>query len=1024
MGLPLPLALACALVLVSTTRLTNAVVEVPVCALVSSVHGGAEVGAVERAPEVTAAMQGLDDANSRGCRLVSRDAGNCNRLVESADVHVTLRMLGIWALRGVPDDGAAANAILECAKLGGWTDTTPLSLAQISGPGFIRTAVSDKQRSYYLMQLSKKMGWAKAVVIHGPTASDRAMAEALREEGIAEDIAVSSFAIPHAASPGASIAESVAHLVLHNERVVIMAMPEEDMVAHLVEYRNQGLDVAGRVWISARPCLEDVIHAAEARPAGERAVDLLQGLLAVGFDPQLPALVPEDSRLAQPGWLHEDMLHTDGSAATDSGSPPTDSERSVSLKEQYAAAAMYDAVWATASGWAAASAVGNGTRPPASAVLQRLADGRSVRFQGASGTMGWSASGDLDASSVPGDEMPHVFPRALRTALIATCSVLLACAALVGVLLLVRSRRRAAEADGPLEAAQLLAELRSGGSVQWIDERERGEIAAFLARFDANLGSKQLQERMERVALTAPPAEADKGEMGEGLPALRESLSDQEHSRQDYSANMLEMLGAERSDDSSGSSGGLVPASRTLEAAEPKPLRDSSAWRDSGADSAWGGSFTAAKNCALEQLPQLRAVRARNVVVPPHLASAIAMRFDLDMITASSPIMMCPSPLATVVRHCVSLFGLEEQVPSARMMGRLMAYVQRLEAGYMDGGYHCKLHAADVTNRFATILWHTGIARASSAAEMLPAVVAAALHDYKHPQVTNNFLVMRESGGALAFNDQSVTENVSVRAALGMLRSEPELNFLEEAVAKYGRGGMHKFRRLVIDVVLGTDMKRHFDLLRSFKQDIGAHRLAGARAAGSAALWVALDDSQKVLVLQVALKIADIGHCALPMAQHREWCLLLQEEMFRQGDREKRMGMPTSPLMDRDRPGVFSAKSQVGFFDVIVLPLYRAFVDVFPECQPLLQQAELNRAHWSRKANPGGSRVSHDHRMRSTGFPQRNTVASFTQGGVPMPEPRRAVRRSITERALTGTEQALRRGSVLPITAGSLRREP
>lgn len=43
--------------------------------------------------------------------------------------------------------------------------------------------------------------------------------QALREEGIAEDIAVSSFAIPHATSPGASIAESVAHLVLHNERV-------------------------------------------------------------------------------------------------------------------------------------------------------------------------------------------------------------------------------------------------------------------------------------------------------------------------------------------------------------------------------------------------------------------------------------------------------------------------------------------------------------------------------------------------------------------------------------------------------------------------------------------------------------------------------------------------------------------------------------------------------------------------------------------------------------------------------------
>lgn len=41
-------------------------------------------------------------------------------------MHVTLRMLGIWALRGVPDDGAAANAIIECAKLGGWSVLGPL----------------------------------------------------------------------------------------------------------------------------------------------------------------------------------------------------------------------------------------------------------------------------------------------------------------------------------------------------------------------------------------------------------------------------------------------------------------------------------------------------------------------------------------------------------------------------------------------------------------------------------------------------------------------------------------------------------------------------------------------------------------------------------------------------------------------------------------------------------------------------------------------------------------------------------
>jgi len=45
----------------------------------------------------------------------------------------------------------------------------------------------------------------------------------------------------------------------------------------------------------------------------------------------------------------------------------------------------------------------------------------------------------------------------------------------------------------------------------------------------------------------------------------------------------------------------------------------------------------------------------------------------------------------------------------------------------------------------------------------------------------------------------------------------------------------------------------------------------------------------------------------------------LEEEFYRQGDREKAAQLPVSPLFDRAKPGV--TKSQVGFFDVVVLPL-------------------------------------------------------------------------------------------------------
>jgi hypothetical protein len=167
----------------------------------------------------------------------------------------------------------------------------------------------------------------------------------------------------------------------------------------------------------------------------------------------------------------------------------------------------------------------------------------------------------------------------------------------------------------------------------------------------------------------------------------------------------------------------------------------------------------------------------------------------------------------------------------------------------------------------------------------------------------------QESEVAQAFNDQAVTENLSIRAALAMLRREEELNFLQEAFQANEIAGRQNFRHIVTDIVLGTDMKRHFNLLKQFHTEVMEHPvmeniLAGPRGPEtSAQLWTAMDEAQRMLCLQMALKMADIGHCALPMDQHLVWLLLLEEEMFKQGDKEKHLGLPVSPLMDRTRPG-------------------------------------------------------------------------------------------------------------------------
>lgn len=74
------------------------------------------------------------------------------------------------------------------------------------------------------------------------------------------------------------------------------------------------------------------------------------------------------------------------------------------------------------------------------------------------------------------------------------------------------------------------------------------------------------------------------------------------------------------------------------------------------------------------------------------------------------------------------------------------------------------------------------------------------------------------------------------------------------------------------------------------------------------------------------------------------WVQRLEQEFFSQGDREKEEGLPVSFLMDRDKPGV--TKTQVGFFDFVVLPFFRTFASLLPAAHPLLEGVEANRSIW------------------------------------------------------------------------------
>ncbi|GAB1861579.1 Phosphodiesterase [Camponotus japonicus] len=229
----------------------------------------------------------------------------------------------------------------------------------------------------------------------------------------------------------------------------------------------------------------------------------------------------------------------------------------------------------------------------------------------------------------------------------------------------------------------------------------------------------------------------------------------------------------------------------------------------------------------------------------------------------------------------------------------LECFLGRVEEGYCRhrNPYHNNLHAADVAQTMHYILCQTGLMNWLTDLEIFATLVAAIIHDYEHTGTTNNFHVMSGSDTALLYNDRAVLENHHISASFRILK-EDECNILQNL----SREEFREFRSLVIDMVLATDMSFHFQQLKNMKN----------------LLSLAEPSVDKSKAVSLVLHCCDISHPAKRWDLHHRWTMQLLEEFFRQGDKERELGLPFSPLCDRNNTLV--AESQIGFIEFIVEP--------------------------------------------------------------------------------------------------------
>lgn len=165
-------------------------------------------------------------------------------------------------------------------------------------------------------------------------------------------------------------------------------------------------------------------------------------------------------------------------------------------------------------------------------------------------------------------------------------------------------------------------------------------------------------------------------------------------------------------------------------------------------------------------------------------------------------------------------------------------------------------------------------------------------------------------------------------------------------------------RKMVIDMVLSTDMSKHMTLLADLKTMVETKKVAGKKLqsgslklsndlrlfSGSGVLL--LDNyTDRIQVLENLVHCADLSNPTKPLPLYRRWVSLLMEEFFLQGDKELAAGLDISPMCDRQNATV--EKSQVGFIDYIVHPLWETWADlVHPDAQDILDMLEENRDYY------------------------------------------------------------------------------
>ncbi|XP_013115209.2 high affinity cAMP-specific and IBMX-insensitive 3',5'-cyclic phosphodiesterase 8 [Stomoxys calcitrans] len=259
---------------------------------------------------------------------------------------------------------------------------------------------------------------------------------------------------------------------------------------------------------------------------------------------------------------------------------------------------------------------------------------------------------------------------------------------------------------------------------------------------------------------------------------------------------------------------------------------------------------------------------------------------------------------------------------------------------HADNSYHNSTHAADVMQ--ATGVFISQLAAKDLVMDRLEeasALIAAAAHDVDHPGRSSAFLCNSNSPLAILYNDLTVLESHHASTTFKLTLGDDNANIFKNLDTETYKAA----RTTIIDMILATEMTRHFEHLAKFVSVFGAELEPRD--------IVQSEEESSVLMRRMLIKVADVSNPARPMICCIEWSRRIAEEYFTQTDEEKSKNLPiVMPMFDRGTCSI--PKSQIGFIEYIIQDMMHAW-DSFIDMPELITYMQINYSQWKKFEEQG-----------------------------------------------------------------------